>query len=94
VVNDLTLFKLMKTVAEWVFIRLKQKFSEIIRREREKAGLSQDRLASTAGISTRFYQDIESGAKSASLETIFKLSNGLGCHYSVILEPLWEDWQK
>jgi transcriptional regulator with XRE-family HTH domain len=73
---------------------LKQKFADIIRVEREKAGFSQDRLASTAGISTRFYQDIESGAKQASLETIFKLSDGLGCHYSVILEPVWLDWLK
>jgi len=73
---------------------LKQKLANIIRTEREKAGLSQDRLASKAGISTRFYQDIESGAKQASLETIFKLSNGLGCHYSLILEPLWKEWVK
>jgi len=72
---------------------LKQEIANIIKEKRHAAGLSQENLALKAGISTRFYQDIEGGIKQPSIETLFKLSAGLDCHYSDILEPIWKHWQ-
>ena len=74
----------MKIESGWGFIRLKQKVAEIIGAGREKTGLSQDKFALIVGVSIRFYQGIESRARQASLERIFKLCDGLECHDSVI----------
>jgi len=73
---------------------LKKVITKIIKAEREKAGLTQDRLAEAANISSRFLQMIESGTKQPSLLTLFKLCDALGLHYSAILDEIWTDWKK
>jgi len=71
---------------------LKRTIADIIKTERNAAGLTQDKLAYMAGISTRYFQDIESGNKQPSLNTLFKLCVSMDCHYSVIMEPVWKNW--
>ncbi|MDA8131009.1 MAG: helix-turn-helix transcriptional regulator [Elusimicrobia bacterium] len=48
-----------------------------IREERQRAGLTMEKLAELAGISTSFVAYIETKGKKASLETIEKISNAL-----------------
>lgn len=71
---------------------LKDELATMIKEQRESYGLSQDRLASKAGISTRYYQDIEAAEKQPSLDVIFKLAKALECDYSIILAPVWKYW--
>jgi len=73
---------------------LKQAIADILKQERKKAGLSQEKTAMLAGISVRYYQDIEAANKLASLEIIYKLSAALGCHYTAIQDPVWKYWVK
>ncbi len=48
-----------------------------IRDERQKRGLTQERLAEIAGISNNFVSYIETGKKVASLKTIKKIADAL-----------------
>jgi len=48
-----------------------------IREERQRAGLTMEKLAELAGISTSFVAYIETRGKKASLETIEKVANAL-----------------
>lgn len=71
---------------------LKEELAASIKAQRSASGLSQDRLASKAGISTRYYQDIEAAVKQPSIEIVFKLARALECDYTVLLAPAWERW--
>jgi len=73
---------------------LKQELAAIIRSARESTGMTQEELASSAGISTRFYQDIEAAEKQPSIDTIFKLSKALNVEYTKLLKPVWKKWLK
>lgn len=54
-------------------------FGSVLRRFREAAGLSQERLAERAGLSLRGVSDLERGVRSAPrLETVCMLADGLG----------------
>lgn len=75
-------------------IDLKGSIAGILRDKRTATGLSQDRLAARAGISTRYYQSIEAADNQPSLETVFKLADALQCPYADLLDPVWEYWQK
>ena len=46
-------------------------YREIIRSKREKAGLSQFKLAKMVGITQSFMNEIESGKKNPSIEVFF-----------------------
>lgn len=48
-----------------------------IRHYREQKGLSQDKLAESAGMSTVFISRIEQGKKSPSLESLIKIANAI-----------------
>jgi len=73
---------------------LKNTLAKIIKAERERSKLSQDKIASKAGISTRYYQAIEAVEKQPSLDTIFKLCHAFECDYAKILAPVWKEWLK
>jgi len=73
---------------------LKQIISEALKAERQKTGLSQDKLAGKAELSVRYYQAIESGAKQPSMAALFRLCISMGISYSDILQPAWEQFVK
>ncbi len=52
-------------------------FRAVIRRNREKKGWSQYRLAKEVGIAQSFVNEIESGKKSPSIEMFFKICEAL-----------------
>ena len=51
-------------------------YREIIRSKREKAGLSQFKLAKMVGITQSFMNEIENGKKNPSIEVFFPLIPG------------------
>lgn len=55
-----------------------EKFGKRIRALRKSKKLSQEELAEKCGLHTTYIGQIERGEKNASLESIQKLSNGLG----------------
>ncbi len=57
---------------------LKQ-FGRNIVRLRNGAGLTQERVAEIAGISTRYFQSIEAGKRWPSLGILVRLRKSLGC---------------
>lgn len=66
-----------------------ERFGVAIRKRREAAGLSQDRLAETAGMSQRYLRAIELGDNSPSLTAIFQLCEALGVSPAELLEGVW-----
>ena len=54
-----------------------QDYRWIIRNKREKAGLSQYRLANQVGITQSFMNEIEKGRKSPSVEVLFRICDAL-----------------
>ena len=52
-------------------------YKEVIRIRREKAGLSQYKLAKMVGITQSFMNEIESGKKSPSIEVFFRICETL-----------------
>ncbi|MGH1540722.1 MAG: helix-turn-helix domain-containing protein [Arenicella sp.] len=72
----------------------KQIIADIIKTQRKNKGLSQDKIAAKANLSTRYYRSVELGEKMPSITTAFKISKALNMHYTDILEPAWEYWLK
>lgn len=60
-------------------------FGERIRNKRNHIGLAQDHVADKLGISLRFYQMIEHGDKSVSLDTLIGLSKILNISIDYLL---------
>ncbi len=71
---------------------IKETIAGQLRLKREEFGISQDRLASKVGISTRYYQSIEAADKKPSLNIIFELAFALDCDYAELLQPSWDYW--
>jgi transcriptional regulator with XRE-family HTH domain len=57
-----------------------------LRRARERAGLTQERLAFQAGLSRPYISQLERGLKSPTLETLFLICDALGVSASVIVQ--------
>ena len=57
----------------------------IVKKLREKAGLSQNQLAKSAGVSQAALSKIESEEKNPSVETVFLLAAALDCTVSELL---------
>ena len=63
-------------------------YRRIIREKRRKLGMSQNQLAKLCGISQPFVNEIESGRKSPSAETLFQICE-------VLQIPVFgEEWEK
>lgn len=62
-----------------------QTFGEAVRRLRTARGLTQEKLAQAANLTTNYVSDIERGRTMVSLNTILKLSFGLECAPSELL---------
>lgn len=61
----------------------------MLKEYRTKAGLSQSQLAKESGVNVRMIQQYEQGVKKinkASGETIYRLSQALGCQMEDLLE--------
>ena len=54
-------------------------FGKTLRRLREERGLTQEKLAHAANVTTNYVSDIERGVPMVSLNMILKLASGLGC---------------
>ena len=56
-----------------------------IRRQRIKLGFTQERLAELAGISLSFLGHIERGTRKLSVDTLYKIAQGLQCSADELL---------
>ncbi len=56
----------------------KKAFGEVLRAARESKKLSQEKLALNAGISRNSIGSLEKGEFAASIDTLFKVADGLG----------------
>ena len=56
----------------------RQAFGRRLKDLRNRAGLSQDQLAKTAGINRVFYVGVEGGRRNVSLDKVFALADALG----------------
>jgi len=54
-----------------------QNYREVIRKNREKKGWSQYKLAQVVGITQSFMNEIESGKKNPSIEVFFHICEAL-----------------
>jgi transcriptional regulator with XRE-family HTH domain len=72
------------------FVRRKTPEAEIfgrtLRRLREAAGLSQERVAQEADLTTGYISDLERGLKAPGLATIIRLATALGVSPSDMLK--------
>ncbi len=61
-------------------------FGRTLKRLREEAELSQERLAQEAGLTTGYISDLERGLKAPGLATIIQLASALGVSPSEMLK--------
>lgn len=61
-------------------------FGRTLRRLREAAGLSQERVAQEADLTTGYISDLERGLKAPGLATIIRLATALGVSPSDMLK--------
>ena len=61
---------------------------QIIRRLREKRGLTQEVLSGLAAISRSHLAEIESGRTNANVETLWKISESLGMRCSDLIRAV------
>jgi transcriptional regulator with XRE-family HTH domain len=59
-----------------------------VRERREKAKLSQEQLASLAGLDRSYIGQIETGRRNSNLETLCKLAIGLGIDLATLTRRL------
>jgi transcriptional regulator with XRE-family HTH domain len=68
-------------------IKLRTILSKNIKQHRKQYKLSQEKLAATAGISTNFLSDIETGKKWPSPDTLVNLANALHIDVFELFKP-------
>jgi transcriptional regulator with XRE-family HTH domain len=71
---------------------LKDDFGGNLRKFRLESNLTQEKLALEAGLSLRFIQNLESGERQPSLETLFKLSRALNTTPAALINTSWNWW--
>lgn len=71
---------------------LKEDFGDNLRKFRLGSNLTQEKLALEAGLSLRFIQNLESGERQPSLETLFKLSRALDTTPGALIKTSWNWW--
>lgn len=70
-----------------------KELGKVLIRERERADLSQERLAHAAGIDQTYLSQLERGLKSPSLDVITALSNALGLRPHTLIKAA-EDFRQ
>lgn len=68
--------------------RLKQRFGRVIKRRRNEAGLSQNKLAELAGIDRRYVSLLERGGRNPSLVVMAKLAEALKIGLDQLVDDL------
>ena len=63
-----------------------RKLGRAIRARREALGLSQEAAAHEAGISARYYADVERGTRAVSVEVAGRIARALDTKLQVILD--------
>ena len=71
---------------------LKEDFGSNLRKCRIGNKMTQEHLALESGLSLRFVQNLESGERQPSLETIFKLSLALDTSPQALIQATWKCW--
>jgi CheY-like chemotaxis protein len=71
---------------------LRQALGNAIRKRRKTMGLTLKVMAERTGISLGYLSQIELGKNSASIETLYKLSVGLGLRMSELFQALQSAW--
>jgi transcriptional regulator with XRE-family HTH domain len=66
--------------------------AQTIKQLREKAEISQGKLAAKADIDLRYYQRIEAGENEPSITIVYKIAKALGVSYQEILGPSWQNF--
>jgi transcriptional regulator with XRE-family HTH domain len=61
---------------------VKVTFGQRLRQIRKRKGISQEKLATLAGLDRTYISKIERGERNVSLETICNLARALGCESS------------
>ena len=71
---------------------VKEAFGSNLRKRRLNQKLTQESLAFESGLSLRYIQNLESGDRQPTLETIFKLSFALNTSPQALIQPTWKWW--
>ena len=66
--------------------KARQILSQNLRMIRLEQGLSQEQLASLAGLHRTYVGSVERGERNISIDNIEKLANALGCNITRLLE--------
>lgn len=69
-------------------IDIKEIFGQRVRYYRKKAGISQEQLAERCDLHPTYIGQLERGEKNASLETIMRVSAGLGIAPETLFEKI------
>ena len=65
-----------------------KRFGEVLRELRLKRGLSQEELAFESDLNRQFISLLELGQRSPSLQTVYKIADGLGISGSELLTAM------
>ena len=71
---------------------VKEAFGNNLRKRRLNQKLTQENLAFESGLSLRYIQNLESGERQPTLETIFKLSFALDTSPQSLIQSSWKWW--
>jgi transcriptional regulator with XRE-family HTH domain len=69
-------------------VKIQQAFGKVVRRRREKAGLSQEVLADRAGLHRNYIGLLERGLRTPSIEVLRKVAVGLETTMSALIRDL------
>ena len=61
---------------------------------RKKNRMTQDEAAQLCGISKSYLQFIESGKRTPTIQTVFKISHAFNISPNALLKSSWEEWKK
>lgn len=64
-----------------------------IAQARQKAGMTQEQLASRINISTRTFQDYEAGKILPRYHTLFKIAKETQADAPELMRSMWESWR-
>lgn len=64
------------------------RLGDILRRERLKASLTQERLAHSAGVDRTYVSMLENGKASPTLETLFRICEAIGVSAAMIVAEI------
>jgi transcriptional regulator with XRE-family HTH domain len=63
-----------------------QNIAERLRLARWRAGLTQEAVAGKAGVTHRYYADLEAGRRNATLDTMLRVAAALGVPVGLLLD--------